>query len=101
MLNLEKIFDELFPICRSITGNGYRKSFNIIKRFIPFKKYKYQTGKKVFDWSIPKEWNIKNAYVANLKGDKIIDFKKNNLHVMNYSTPVNKTMTLSSLDRNL
>jgi len=101
MLNLEKIFDELFPICRSITGNGYRKSFNIIKRFIPFKKYKYQTGKKVFDWSIPKEWNIKNAYVANLKGEKIIDFKKNNLHVMNYSTPVNKTMTLSSLDRNL
>ena len=76
MINLEKIFDELFPICSSITGNGYRKSFNIIKRFIPFKKYKYQTGKKVFDWSIPKEWNIKNAYVANLKGEKIIDFKK-------------------------
>ena len=101
VINLEKIFDELFPICRSITGNGYRKSFNIIKRFIPFKKYKYQTGKKVFDWSIPKEWNIKNAYVANLKGEKIIDFKKNNLHVMNYSTPVNKIMTFSSLDRNL
>jgi aminopeptidase-like protein len=101
VFNLEKTFDELFPICRSITGNGYRKSFNIIKKFIPFKKYKYQTGKKVFDWEIPKEWNIKNAYVANLKGEKIIDFKKNNLHVMNYSTPINKIMNFSILDKNL
>lgn len=69
MFNLEKTFDELFPICRSITGNGYRKSFNIIKKFIPFKKYKYQTRKKVFDWEIPKEWNIKNAYVEDLRGN--------------------------------
>ena len=88
MLNLEKTFDQLFPIFRSITGNGYRKSFNIIKKFIPFKKYKYQTGKKVFDWEIPNEWNIKNAYIENLRGEKIIDFKKNNLHIMNYSTRV-------------
>jgi len=101
MLDLEKTFDELFPICRSITGNGYRKSFNIIKRFIPFKKYRYQTGKKVFDWKIPNEWNINNAYVENLRGEKIIDFRKNNLHVLNYSTPVNKIMTFSSLDKNL
>ena len=101
MLDLEKTFDELFPICRSITGNGYRKSFNIIKKFIPFKKYKYQTGKKVFDWKIPNEWNINNAYVENLRGEKIIDFRKNNLHVLNYSTPVNKIMTFSSLDKNL
>ena len=101
MLDLEKTFDELFPICRSITGNGYRKSFNIVKRFIPFKKYKYQTGKKVFDWKIPNEWNINNAYVENLRGEKIIDFRKNNLHVLYYSTPVNKIMTFSSLDKNL
>ena len=101
MFNLEKTFDVLFPICRSITGNGYRKSFNIIKKFIPFKKYKYQTGKKVFDWEIPNEWNIKNAYVENLRGEKIIDFRKNNLHVVSYSTPINKIMNFSSLDKNL
>ncbi len=99
--NLEKIFDQLFPICRSITGDGYRKSFNIIKKFIPFKKYKYQTGKKVFDWEIPKEWNVKNAYVKNLRDKKIIDFSQNNLHLMSYSTPVNKIMPLSELNKNL
>lgn len=101
MFNLEKTFDELFPICRSITGKGYRKSFNIIKRFIPFKKYKYQTGKKVFDWRVPVEWNVRSAYVENLKGRRIIDFKKNNLHLMSYSTPINKIMTLSELNKNL
>jgi aminopeptidase-like protein len=101
MFDLEKIFDKLFPICRSITGNGYRESFNIIKKFIPFKKFKYRTGKKVFDWEIPPEWNINEAYVKNLKGETIIDFKNNNLHVMNYSTPVNKIMTLSKLDKHL
>lgn len=99
--NLEKVFDELFPICRSITGNGYRKSFNIIKKFIPFKKYKYQTGKKVFDWKIPNEWNVRNAYIKNLKDKKIIDFNQNNLHLMSYSKPVNKIMSLSELNKNL
>jgi aminopeptidase-like protein len=99
--NIERIFDQLFPICRSITGDGYRKSFNIIKKFIPFKKYKYQTGKKVFDWEIPNEWNVKNAYVKNLRDKKIIDFSQNNLHLMSYSTPVNKIMPLSELNKNL
>lgn len=99
--NLEKVFDELFPICRSITGNGYRKSFNIIKKFIPFRKYKYQTGKKVFDWKIPNEWNVRNAYIKNLKDKKIIDFNQNNLHLMSYSKPVNKIMSLSELNKNL
>jgi len=101
MFNLEKTFNELFPICRSITGDGYRQSFNIIKKFIPFKKYKYQTGKKVFDWKVPSEWNIKDAYVQNLNGKKIIDFNHNNLHLMSYSTPINKVMPLSELDKNL
>ena len=54
---------ELFPINRSITGAGYRQSFNLIKKFIPFKKYKYKSGKKVFDWKVPNEWNIRDAYV--------------------------------------
>ena len=99
--NLEKTFDELFPICRSITGDGYRKSFDIIKKFIPFKKYKYPTGKKVFDWKVPYEWNIKTAYIENLKGKKVVDFSHNNLHIMNYSTPISKIMSLPELNKNL
>ena len=71
MFNLEKTFDELFPICRSITGKGYRLSFNIIKKFIPFKKYKYPTGKKVFDWTVPNEWNIREAYIKDPDGNVI------------------------------
>ena len=82
MFNLEKTFNQLFPICRSITGDGYRQSFNLIKKFIPFKKYKYQTGKRVFDWKVPNEWNIRDAYVENSKGEKIIDFNQNNLHLL-------------------
>ncbi len=101
MFNLEKTFDQLFPICRSITGNGYRQSFDIIRKFIPFKKYKYRSGKKVFDWEIPNEWNVKDAYIKNLRGDKIVDFNKNNLHLVSYSTPVNKQMSLSKLNKNL
>ena len=62
-----KTFDELF-ICRSITGDGYRKSFDIIKKFIPFKNI--INWKKVFDWKVPYEWNIKTAYIENLKGKK-------------------------------
>ena len=101
MFNLEKTFDQLFPICRSITGDGYRKSFDIIKKFIPFKKYKYPSGKKVFDWTTPNEWNIKEAYIENSNGKKIIDFNKNNLHLMSYSTPVNKKIPLSELEKKL
>ena len=88
-INYSKIFDDLFPICRSITGNGYRKSLKILSKFIQFKIEKHRSGKKVFDWNVPDEWNISDAYI--LKGEKkIVDFKKNNLHIVNYSTPINK-----------
>ena len=89
-IDLNKIFDELFPICRSITGEGYIKSLNILSRFIPLKKLNYRSEKKIFDWKVPKIWKIKEAYIK-LKNKKIIDFKKNNLHVINYSHPVNLT----------
>ena len=101
MFDLEKLFDNLFPICRSITGDGYRKSLYLIKNFIPFKKYKYPTGKKVFDWQIPSEWNVKDAYIKNSLGKRIVDFNKNNLHLMSYSAPINKVMSLKELNKNL
>ena len=97
---INKLFDELFPILRSITGDGYVKSLNILSRYIKFKKLKYPSGKKIFDWTVPKEWVIKDAYVK-ADGKKIIDFKKNNLHVVNYSSPINKIMKLSQLNKYL
>ena len=97
---INNLFNELFPILRSITGAGYIKSLNILSRYIKFKKLKYPSGKKVFDWTVPKEWVIKDAYVK-ADGKKIIDLKKNNLHIVNYSASVNKMMSLSQLDKHL
>jgi len=92
---------DLFPICRSITGDGVRKSLKIISEYIPLSIYEVPTGTKVFDWETPKEWNIKDAYVKTPNGKKIIDFKKSNLHVLNYSTPINKKMSLTDLKNHL
>ena len=89
---------QLFPICRSITGNGVRKTLKIIKKnFSNLKIKEVPSGKKVFDWIIPPEWNINNAYVVDKYNNKIIDFKNNNLHVVNYSFPVNKKLTKKEL----
>ena len=82
---------KLFPICRSITGNGVRKTLSEIKKNFPkLKIFQQASQTKVFDWKVPPEWNIKNAYVIDKYGDKIIDFKLNNLHIINYSIPINK-----------
>ncbi len=83
----------LFPICRSITGNGTRKTLKIIKNEFPSLKIKkIRSGTKVFDWKIPPEWNIKNAYIIDKYGQKIVDFKKNNLHLVGYSHSINKSL---------
>ena len=92
---------KLYPICRSITGDGVRKTLDIISEQIPLEKYEIPTDTEVFDWTIPKEWNIKNAYVKKSNGEKIIDFQKSNLHVLNYSVPIHKTVSLSELTEHL
>jgi len=95
------LMSELYPICRSITGNGVRETLGIIQKHIPLTVHEVPTGTRVFDWTVPKEWNIKDAYVKNAKGEKIIDFKKTNLHVLNYSVPVRKRVSLSELKEHL
>lgn len=95
--DLEKYFDRLWPICRSITGDGLRESFRILQEIIPFEITEVPTGTKVLDWVIPQEWNIKDAYIICPDGRKIADFKSNNLHVINYSIPVNKQLTYEDL----
>lgn len=94
---LEAYFDRLWPICRSITGNGLRESLAIIKELIPIELTEVPTGTQVFDWTIPKEWNIKDAYILTPDGKKICSLGENNLHVINYSVPVNREMSFEDL----
>jgi len=96
-----RLVSELYPICRSITGNGFRKTLDIIRGHIDLKIQEIPTGTNVFDWTVPKEWNIKDAYIKNLQGERIIDFKKSNLHVLNYSAPINRKISLDELKKNL
>ena len=91
----------LFPICRSITGDGVRETLKIISDIIPLTIHEVPTGTKAFDWSVPKEWNIRDAFIADENGNKIVDFKINNLHVVGYSVPVDKWITLSELQEHL
>lgn len=95
------LMKRLYPICRSITGDGVRETLDIIKQIIPIDIKNVPTDTKVFDWVVPKEWNIKDAYIKNSKGEKIVDFRKSNLHVLNYSIPVSKKMNLEELKRHL
>lgn len=96
--NMYSLVKELFPICRSITGDGVRKTLRIIQREIPeLKIFEVPTGTKVFDWIVPKEWNIKGGYIETLEGKKVIDFADTNLHVMGYSLPIDKIVSREEL----
>ena len=99
--DLYRLIERLYPICRSITGNGVRETLDIIKQYLSLEVNEVPTGTQVFDWTVPDEWNIKDAYIKNEKGEKIVDFKKLNLHVLNYSIPVNETMDLETLKAHL
>src|SRR5882762_8288347 len=91
----------LYPICRSITGNGVRQSLRLLQDTVPLVLHEVPSGTEVFDWTVPKEWNIRDAYVKNSDGIKVIDFKKSSLHVLNYSTPIHKRMSLADLREHL
>jgi aminopeptidase-like protein len=95
--NMHRLMEELYPICRSITGDGIRKSLQLIQKHIPLELHEVPTGTKVFDWIVPKEWNIRDAYVKDPKGRKIVDFQKSSLHVVNYSIPIHRKMALLEL----
>lgn len=94
-----ELCERLFPICRSITGDGVRKTLQMLVEVYgnEINIHEVPTGTKVFDWTVPKEWNIKEAYIENSKGQRVIDFKNNNLHVVGYSLPVDKFVDLQKL----
>lgn len=90
--------ERIFPICRSITGNGVRETLQIVKEYIPeLQIHEVPSGTQVFDWTVPKEWNIEDAYIENSLGERIVDFKSNNLHVMGYSLPMDKYVNLDEM----
>ena len=93
---------DLFPIYRSITGKGTRKTLSYFEKINPeFKRLKYKTGQKIFDWVVPEEWNIKNSYIEHESGKKYAQFSKSNLHVVNYSTSINKWIFKDELLRHI
>ncbi len=92
---------ELYPICRSITGDGVRRTLELVGRTVPLETFEVPSGTQVFDWTVPKEWNIGDAWVKDARGERVVDFRESNLHVVSYSTPVSKTVTLAELSEHL
>jgi aminopeptidase-like protein len=92
---------EMYPICRSITGDGVRRTLDLVEKMTPLERTEIPTGAAAFDWDIPREWNIRDAYIADLEGRRLVDFRQHNLHVVSYSVPVNRTMTLDELQPHL
>ncbi len=92
---------ELYPTCRSITGEGLRTTLKRISREIPLEIHEVPTGTPVFDWTVPREWNIRDAWIKNARGERVVDFGKSNLHVVQYSVPVERRLSLDELKPHL
>ena len=91
------LIERLYPICRSITGNGVRRSLRLIRETIPLALREIVSHTQVFDWTVPDEWNVRDAFIMNEAGERLVDFRKSNLHVLNYSIPINRMMSLAEL----
>ncbi len=98
---MQGLMAELYPICRSITGDGVRATLRRLQQEIPLTLHEVPTGTQVFDWTVPKEWNVRDAFVKNAQGEKVIDFQRSNLHLVSYSVPVHQKMTLTDLKPHL
>ena len=98
---MHRLLTDLYPICRSITGNGLRETLRRVQSHIPLTIYEVPSGTQVFDWVVPKEWNIRDAYIANSRGERVVDFRESNLHVVGYSIPVRKKLSLAELREHL
>lgn len=96
-VQLHAFASELYPICRSITGAGTRATLDAISRIVPLERTDVPSGTKVFDWDVPREWNIRDAWIQNAAGERVVDFRRHNLHVMSYSTPIRARMSLAEL----
>lgn len=98
---MHALITRLYPICRSITGDGVRETLQIIREDVSLQICEVPSGTKVFDWTVPREWNIHDAWIKNAKSDRIVDFQRLNLHVVGYSVPVRQQMRLAHLRSHL
>jgi aminopeptidase-like protein len=98
---MHRLITDLFPICRSITGHGVRETLARLQKHVPLDIHEVPTGTRVFDWVVPKEWNIRNAWIKDQAGKTIVDFHQSNLHVLNYSAPVHARLSLTDLKEHL
>lgn len=98
---MHALLRELFPICRSITGEGVRRTLAVLAEHVPLVVHEVPSGTRAFDWVVPPEWTIRDAYVADLQGNRLIDFRRHNLHVVGYSEPVDAVMSLAELQPHL
>jgi aminopeptidase-like protein len=96
-----ELIAQLYPICRSITGDGIRQTLRAIGERIPLVICEVPIGTQVFDWTVPREWSIRDAFVKDARGERVIDFRCSNLHVVNYSIPIHRTMPLAELNPHL
>ncbi|MEU6723122.1 DUF4910 domain-containing protein [Nonomuraea wenchangensis] len=94
---MHELVRRLYPLCRSITGDGVRGTLEIVGEHLPLTVREVPTGTEVLDWTVPKEWNIRDAYVKDASGRRVIDFRESNLHVVGYSVPVSGTYSLAEL----
>jgi len=94
---MHALIRDLYPICRSITGEGFRASLRRLEEVVPISLTEVPTGTHVLDWTVPKEWNIRDAWIADAAGRRVVDFRASNLHVVSYSVPVRERMSLASL----
>ena len=94
---MHELVTQLYPICRSITGDGIRQTLRRLQACIPLTVHEVPSGTQVLDWTVPNEWNIRDAYVKNSRGERVVDFRQSNLHVLNYSVPVHRTVGLEEL----
>ena len=98
---LENYFDRLWPINRSLTGNGVRESFEVLSELVDFKLNEVPSGTECFDWNVPPEWNVKQAWIKDSKGNIIVNFAENNLHLLGYSEPFSGFLTYEELKNNI
>jgi aminopeptidase-like protein len=96
-VEMHDLMAELYPICRSLTGDGVRETLQILEREVPLEITEIPSGTQVFDWTLPREWNIRDAWIAGADGTRVVDFRRSNLHVLGYSVPVRTRLPLSEL----
>ena len=94
---MHALVERLYPLCRSITGDGVRATLDIVGEYVPLEVHEVPTGTQVLDWTVPQEWNIRDAYIADSAGNRVVDFAASSLHVLGYSAVSYTHLTLPTI----